>query len=365
MEKIRQVDAPTTRIVGEVERFDGRETGFRRAARGDYGPVAEAAMGGRRSASNPMNTAITSTFSGYPPRNESASSLMERAGLHRGYLPQDVGVLSRHIKSLGHFMGADVMGICKVPPYAFYKCDGYGRPVECKHEYAIAIVVDQGYRTMNASNGRDWVSSTQSMRAYSLSAFISVIIANYVRQLGYAAQANHFRYYEVVVPPLLMLAGIGEIARNGIVLNPFLGLRFKAAVVTTDMPLAPDKPVDFGLQDFCKKCKKCAVECPAQAISYDDRKIVYNGYERYSFSAERCTRFRVTNPNGSMCGRCMKVCPWNKPKGWMHDMVRWMIQNTPFMNSAVTKMDDVFGYGKAVDDEKWWFDFGKAVQGGR
>jgi hypothetical protein len=28
------------------------------------------------------------------------------------------------------------------------------------------------------------------------------------------------------------------------------------------------------------------------------------------------------------------------------------------------KMDDVFGYGKAVDDDKWWFDFDGSKHGG-
>jgi hypothetical protein len=51
--------------------------------------------------------------------------------------------------------------------------------------------------------------------------------------------------YQVVVPPILLLAGLGEMCRIGdVVLNPFLGPRFKAAVVTTDLPLAADKPID-------------------------------------------------------------------------------------------------------------------------
>jgi epoxyqueuosine reductase QueG len=82
----------------------------------------------------------------------------------------------------------------------------------------------------------------------------------------------------VVIPPLLLMAGVGEFARPAIVLNPFLGQRYKVAVVGTHMPLEADAPVDFGLQQFCKACKKCAVECPAQAISHDDEKTTYNGY---------------------------------------------------------------------------------------
>lgn len=96
------------------------------------------------------------------------------------------------------------------------------------------------------------------------------------------------------------------------VLNPFLGPRFKAAVVTTDMPLAIDSPVDFGLQDFCSKCMKCARECPSQAISHGDKEM-YNGYERWPIDVEKCTRMRVGNQHGSGCGTCIKVCPWNKP----------------------------------------------------
>ena len=171
-------------------------------------------------------------------------------------------------------------------------------------------------------------------------------------RLGYSAAVNP----GLVIPPLLLLSGVGEVARNGIVLNPFLGMRFKVAVVATDMPLQADRPVDFGLQDFCKKCKKCAVECPSQAISHDDDKSVYNGYEKYPFSAERCARFRLTNPHGSFCGRCIKVCPWNKPKGWTHDVVRWMIQHTPFLNNAIIRADDLLGYGRAHPDEQWWLD---------
>jgi epoxyqueuosine reductase QueG len=63
--------------------------------------------------------------------------------------------------------------------------------------------------------------------------------------------------YVVLLPPLLLAAGIGEVSRAGIILNPFLGLAFKAAAVLTDTPILPDKPIDFGLQNFCQHCKIC------------------------------------------------------------------------------------------------------------
>jgi len=33
-----------------------------------------------------------------------------------------------------------------------------------------------------------------------------------------------------------------------------------------------------------------------------------------------------------------------------------MVRHTPFMNSSIIKMDDVWGYGKQNKQDKWWFD---------
>jgi reductive dehalogenase len=191
----------------------------------------------------------------------------------------DPAAMARHIKEASYFLRADMVGICKLPPYAvFTHKKPRGEPITLNHKYAIAILVDQDWRTSMATNGNDWISNSMSFLSYSNSGFIACILADYIRRLGYPARAHHAMNYQVVVPPILLWAGLGEMCRIGdIVLNPFLGPRFKAAIVTTDMPLAVDKPIDFGLQDFCKKCGKCARECPSQAISYDD-KIMHNGY---------------------------------------------------------------------------------------
>jgi len=84
--------------------------------------------------------------------------------------------------------------------------------------------------------------------------------------------------------------------------------------------------------------------------------VMHNGYETWHFDAEQCSKFRATNPHGSACGRCIKLCPWNKPEGWTHDLVRWMVKHTPFLDSFIVKMDDVWGYGKADRRYKWWLD---------
>lgn len=316
-ERLKRVEKPTTKITENVQRVDEREQGFNQAARGDFGPVV-ARERSRFIIKHPIGAALTDMTTHFAPivSGDIAHS--------KALIPTEPEVLSCHIKSLGYFLGADIVGIGPLPLYAIYSHDKDGHQVKLDHQFAIVVLVDQDYNTTSASTGYDWISDTQAFKSYSNSAYISCIMANYIRRLGYPARAHHTRNYRVVVPPLLLLAGVGEISRLGIVLNPFLGLRFKAAVVTTDLPLMLDKPIDFGLQNLCRQCRKCANSCPSQAISHGDQ-VMYNGYEVWHLDYVSCLRFRATNPNGAGCGRCIRVCPWNKPKGRTHDAVRWMI----------------------------------------
>jgi reductive dehalogenase len=160
----------------------------------------------------------------------------------------------------------------------------------------------------------------------------------------------------MLVTPLVVLAGLGELGRGSWAIHPVLGGRFKASVVSTDLPLRPDKPIDFGLQKFCRVCKRCAEACPSRSIPESDLLVEVNGHLAYDCDLERCTKYRVMNQNGVSCGTCVKVCPWTKPEGWTHDLVRWAIRKTPAFDAAWVKLDRLWGYGKQDLDYKWWFD---------
>ncbi|MFC1956069.1 reductive dehalogenase [Chloroflexota bacterium] len=346
MEKLKRVDRLTTRVTSDIKRFDYRNMGFHQAEVGHFGEEMYKAFWRDPEPIYSAERWMTGRFKGLV---DGAVADSEAS------LPQDPAALSRHIKKLGYFFGADIVGICGLPQWAVYSHDGEGNPIELPHKYAIVLLYDQDYETMKASTGHDWVSRDQSTLSYVHCAMLTCMMADYIRKLGYPARAHHLVDEQVLMPPLVALAGLGEISRTGVALNPFLGLRFKSGVITTDLPLLPDKPIDFGLQEFCSKCGKCAEKCPAQAITYGD-KVMHNGYEIWELDYERCLRFRLTNPKGSGCGTCIRVCPWNKPDGWTHDAVRWMTKNTPWMDNFIIKMDDVWGYGKADTRGKWWFD---------
>jgi len=348
MERLKRVERPTTLVTGHIPRFDQREHGFARAMRGDFGPATTQQFQ-RFVTKHPLGAALATTAI-------KTSSMTEgNVAPTQAPLPEDPHTLSRHIKQLGYFLRADIVGICRLPQYAVYLNDMAGNPVDLDHKNAIVVVIDQDYDTMRGSTGDDWISGSQSFLGYATSAFVACTIADYIRRLGYPARAHTVFDYRVLVVPLLLLAGIGEVCRAGIVLNPFLGTRFKAAVVTTDLPLEPDNPVDFGLQEFCSKCLKCAAGCRAGAIT-DGEKVMMNGYENWRFDAERCTMYRINNQGGSSCGRCIKVCPWNRSEGHSRDITRLLVRHAPPLDGLLVKLDGLRGHGEPDARHKWWLD---------
>jgi len=349
--RLKRIERPTTLILDDqVQRVDERESGFNKASRGDYGEK--------------LKTERLRFVTKHPLSASLSWMAAHLKGVVDGLvaspkapIPEDPEQISRHVKELAYFLRADVVGICKLPPYAVYSHSfPNGESTTLEHKYAVGILIDQDWKTAEAFNGHDWISNSMSFLGYSTSGFIACVIADYIRRLGYPARAHHARNYQVVVPPILLWAGLGEMCRIGdCVLNPFLGPRFKAAVVTTDLPLAPDKPIDIGVQDFCTKCKKCARECPSGAINSGD-KVMYNGYEHWPTDIEKCTRMRTGNSKGSGCGRCIKVCPWNKPYTPVHRAVGWTVRHSGLARSVATWADDIMGYGKPRPENQWWFD---------
>jgi reductive dehalogenase len=353
MSRIKRVDKPTTLITDAVQRIDVRNNAYGLAARGEYGPVVQKGVQKSLPGKYPLSAAQKDIIDhiaqiSYNPVAEAIAPI-----------PQDLEILTRHIKAVGYFLKADLMGICKVPESAYYSHDKQGNPIEAQYENAIIIVMRKDWNSMNASTGSDYMGDPISFQAYQHLGMVAETLANYIRRLGWDASAQYgpsfVNKYSILLPPLLLAAGIGEVSRAGIILNPYIGLGYKAAAILTNLPLIPDKPIDFGLQRFCQICKICAQNCPSKAISMGD-KVMYNGYETWKLDTKRCASFNFLNKKGTMCNRCVKSCPWSNPPTRPHNLVRSAVMHSNLAQHVAIRAAYLLKPGKGHPDDKWWFD---------
>jgi ferredoxin len=352
METIKRIDEPTTLVIREeIQRIPKRGDFFKRAAAGDLGEAAK-----RERARFPMKHPFAL---GMAPLIQDMVPLQgTREKFPTGVdTPQDAQANADAIKALGYFLGADFVGICRAEPWMYYSHEEIdGRPIEAYHEYAVVMLIDQGFETMEGASGDDWISASQSMRAYMRGAEIAGVMAAHCRKLGFSARSHTNAHSEVIHNPAIIMAGLGEVSRIGdTVLNPFIGPRSKSVVFTTDLPMRTDKPIDFGLQDFCSQCRKCARECPCNAITFGP-KIMFNGYEIWKADVEKCTRYRVTQNRGSACGRCMKMCPWNREDTQEARELALLSIHSPGSRRWIIEHDDAAGNGTRNPTKRWWFD---------
>ena len=358
VETVKRVNRPTTLIFDdEVPRVPTRANMYVRTHFGDLSRKASKEAN-RWSQKHPVSQGIVRPMWGLKTLQDGQSA--RNASSEK----QNPESNSRALKALSYYLGSAITGICEIPDYCWYSHDKRGEPIKPYHKYALVVLIDQGHETFLGASGNDWISGSQSMRAYLRGAEVTGVMADFIREMGYPARAHTNLDSHVLHVPLVLHAGLGEQSRIGeSAINPFLGMRFKTSVLTTDMPLVADKPIDFGVQEFCSKCLKCARECPVQAIPYGG-KVIFNGYETWKPDSERCTLYRATNIKGSACGRCVKTCPLSKDVTWdgpiLHRMGSWLGINAmwlkPFLPPVAIWLDDVLGNGNPKDEKKWWLD---------
>lgn len=231
----------------------------------------------------------------------------------------------KKIKQVANTYGADLVGIGPLRQEWVYSHVGstggdqpehkhWGTPIDLsEHKSAIAM----GFRMdldllKSAPNFPTLLASAQ---AYETSAWTAVRLAEYIRQLGYFARAHHFSNYQILVVPVAVDCGLGELSRAGYLLTKKYGLGVRISVVTTDMPIQHDQPVDIGVQSFCEQCFICADECPSGAIPLGE-KTLHNGLLKWKLDEKKC--YSYWHVNGTDCGICMAVCPWTKPRTLFH-----------------------------------------------
>ena len=278
-----------------------------------------------------------------------------------GQVKKSPEIMSRIIKKVSRLYGADLVGICEVHPnwiysHEFNKATKEHYPIElpagCNNAIVMAVAMD--YETIRTSPSA--IEAGATGLGYSRMAALASLTAVFIRHLGYRAIPSGND--TALSVPLAMAAGLGEAGRQGLLITKKYGPRVRLCKVFTDLPLTYDSYQPFGVTEFCRVCKKCAIHCPSQAIPYDDMTTEghnisnHPGVLKWYSNYEKCFQFWTKIKND--CANCIRVCAFNKPLGRIHDCTRFQIEHLPRLDWLTVKMDDIFGYGKQLKPEKYW-----------
>jgi epoxyqueuosine reductase len=203
--------------------------------------------------------------------------------------------------------GADVVGIADMSLYD-REILGFGEDVRPKFPFAISFgfLVPKGvlatlidgptlfylhhYRQVNYrldTLAYEYAKEIEGMGSEALPFAASQMV-------DWQNQKGHISHKHVGV-----LAGIGWIGRNNLLVHQGFGGRLRYNTILTTMELVPDDPAGFG----CGECTACLSSCPASAIQREPEDFDHKGC-----FAMLQTFKNKRNLGHHICGLCVKAC---------------------------------------------------------
>ncbi|SMY08487.1 reductive dehalogenase [Flavimaricola marinus] len=266
--------------------------------------------------------------------------------------------MAAEVKKVARFFGADLCGITDADPRWLYSHrvdardaspvpndlpEGLGHVIVLGHQMDQSAVATYPSALAGAATGRE----------YSHEAAVVMQLAAYIRNLGYRAVPSMNDTGLVI--PYALKAGLGEYARNQMVITPEFGPRLRFSKIFTDLPLSHDVPRPLGVAKFCDICTKCADACPVKALPFGPPAVgganrsAIKGVRKWTSNAEACFGFWAKL--SSDCAICMRVCPFNRDfSKWRHRL--WQRLALSRWRKLALWLDR--GRGGRVKPAKWW-----------
>ena len=264
---------------------------------------------------------------------------------------------SAEIKKISQFFGSDLCGITHLDKRWLYS-----KRVDVRDMSEVEIGLPDGLTSvivLGHQMDKELVQTYPSAlggaatgREYSHEAAIVMQVAAYIRNLGYQAVASMNDTGLVI--PMAIQAGLGEYARNQLVITPEFGPRLRFSKIFTDMPLEADKPKRPGVAKFCDICTKCVDACPVKALPSGRPKTggglsSIKGVRKWTSDAEKCFSFWATLSTD--CAICMRVCPFNRDFSTWSQRIWLKLALSPARRIALWM--DRYRDGR-IKPSKWW-----------
>ena len=267
---------------------------------------------------------------------------------------------SRELKQVSEVFGADLIGITEFDERWVYTerysaTDKAAKPNDLPDGLTHVVVIGQEMNDSLIKTAPSALSGTATGLGYSMDSAVLLGMAQYIRNLGYQAIAS--MNDTALAIPLAVQAGLGEYGRHGLVISPELGPRFRIGKIFTDMPLAPDAPINFGVEAFCNQCDRCADKCPAKAIPHGEPDwqpvniSSIKGVKKWSVDGEKC--FSYWSKINSDCAVCVRVCPYTRDYSKARNRAwRWLAGTR--LRGLAMKIHDATGGSDRLKSNDWW-----------
>ena len=264
------------------------------------------------------------------------------------------------IKQVGKAFGAGLVGITQYDErwqytHRFSDMSGVERPSEVDESLVNVIVVAQPM-------DYDWIRTVPSALSgaatglgYSHDALVVLSLTQYIRNLGYRAIASMNDTSTAI--PYAIQAGLGEYGRNGLLITKAFGPRVRLGKIYTDLPLAHDAPVSFGVKALCNTCHRCTSGCPVKAIpdgepsAQTHNQSNLKGVRKWTVDGEKC--FGYWAAQNSDCSICIRVCPYNKDYSKRRHHIGRRLAGTR-LRGFMLWLDGALGYGERMKPNFWW-----------
>lgn len=271
--------------------------------------------------------------------------------------PAEAATMMKHAAESA---GADLVGVTNYDErwtytQRFSAATGSGKPNPLPEEVSKVIVIGQAMDERLIDTAPSALSGAATGMGYSQDAVVLLTIAQFIRNLGYTAIPS--MNDTALAIPYAIKAGLGEYGKHGLVITPEFGTSVRFGKIFTDMPLAEDGPIQFGVKEMCEICNACSKACPSRAIPDNqpntDRhnKSNIKGIRKWSIDGEKC--FSYWSKINSDCSVCVRVCPYTRDYTQRRNRAWLRLADSPLRRVAL-KIHDRFDGGKRVQAETWW-----------
>lgn len=269
----------------------------------------------------------------------------------------DPAAMAHEIKRIAQFFGANLCGITDLDDRWLYAArvdtrDFSDAPNDLPNGLTSVIVMGHQMEEDLVATYPSALAGAATGREYSHEAAIVMQLAAYIRNLGYEAVASMNDTGLVI--PYAIKAGLGEYARNQMVITPEFGPRLRFSKIFTNLPLAHDTPKPRGVRAFCDICTKCADACPVKALPFgapdtSTDPSAIRGVRKWTSDAAKCFGFWAKL--ASDCAICMRVCPFNRDFSKWHHRLWLKLALSPARKFALW-LDR--NRGKRSKPADWW-----------